>query len=139
MSTWIYNLFLPTAIITYANLEINIPTYLKSKKFSAVCRKIGIKLYFASFLYVSKYCKINGCKHLCNKYAMFSFITQCPILARIHANSKFILNCFKIFLFLLAKCFFHLLEYELLKKSVKEVLSWLNAQFVKKVLISETM
>ena len=35
--------------------------------------------------------------------------------------------------------FFHLLEYELLKKSVKEVLSWLNAQFVKKVLISEIM
>ena len=62
---------LPTAIIAYANLEINIPTYLKSKKFSAVCRKIGIKLYFASFLYVSKYCKINGCKHSHNKYAMF--------------------------------------------------------------------
>ena len=67
---------LPTAIIAYANLEINIPTHLKSKKISAVCRKIGIKLYFASFLYVSKYCKINGCKHSHNKYAMFSFIRQ---------------------------------------------------------------
>ena len=46
---------------------------------------------------------------------------------------------FDNFPFFACKMYFHLLKYELLKKSVKEVLSWLNAQFVKKVLISEIM
>ena len=51
---------LPNGIIAYANLEINIPTCLKSKKISAVCHKNVIKLYLFGFFHVWKRCKIKA-------------------------------------------------------------------------------
>ena len=51
---------LPTGIIAYANLEINIPTCLKSRKISAICHKNAIKLYLFGFFHVWKHCKIKA-------------------------------------------------------------------------------
>ena len=71
-----YHIFLPMAIIAYANLEINIPTCLKSKKISTVCHKNVIKLYFSDSFCVWKYCKIKAFQSFPQKCQLESYCSN---------------------------------------------------------------
>lgn len=72
-------------------------------------------------------------------YCVFYEDMEKPYFMLFFMKGKTKTKLFHNFPFFACKSTFHLVKCNLLKKSVKEVLSWLSVQFVKKVLISETM